>query len=52
MKAGDVVIKMGDHEVPDMMGYMKALGMFKKGDQTTVEVLRDGKPMTVHIKFQ
>jgi S1-C subfamily serine protease len=35
-----------------MMGYMKALGMFKKGDETTVTVLRDGKPMTAHIKFQ
>jgi hypothetical protein len=52
LKAGDVVIKMGDFETPDMMGYMKALGMFKKGDETTVTVLRDGKPMTAHIKFQ
>lgn len=28
-----------------MMGYMKALGMFKKGDTTQVTVLREGKEM-------
>ncbi len=52
LKAGDIVIKMGDHEVPDMMGYMKALGMFKKGDKSTVTVIRDGKEMKADIHFQ
>ncbi|MBK8582787.1 MAG: PDZ domain-containing protein [Flavobacteriales bacterium] len=52
MKSGDIVIKMGDHDVPDMMGYMKALGMFKKGDKTTVTVLRDGKEIKVEVHFK
>lgn len=52
LKKGDIVIKMGDFEVPDMMGYMKALGMFKKGDKTAVTVLRDGKEVKAEVKFQ
>lgn len=52
LKKGDIVIKMGDFEVPDMMGYMKALGMFKKGDKTQVTVLRDGKEVKAEVKFQ
>ncbi len=35
-----------------MMGYMKALGMFKKGDKSTVTVIRDGKEMKADIHFQ
>ena len=51
MKAGDVVIKMGDIEVPDMMGYMKALSAFKKGDVTNVVFIREGKEMMVEVTF-
>lgn len=51
IKAGDVVIKMGDIDVPDMMGYMKALSQFKKGQEADVVVLRDGKEVTVHVTF-
>jgi hypothetical protein len=49
--AGDVVIKMGDIDVPDMMGYMKALGKFKKGDKAVVVVLRKGKKVKVNVTF-
>lgn len=48
---GDVVIKMGEHEVPDMMGYMKALGQFKKGDKAKVVVLREGEEVEVEVEF-
>ena len=51
MKAGDVVIKMGDVDVPDMMGYMKGLSSFKKGDTTDVVILRDGKEMVMSVTF-
>ena len=27
---GDIVVRMGDHEVNDMMGYMEGLMMFEK----------------------
>lgn len=52
LKAGDIVIRLGDHEVPDMMGYMKALGLFKKGDRTQVTVLREGQEVKAPILFQ
>ena len=31
MKKGDIVVRMGDHEVNDMMGYMEGLAMFEEG---------------------
>ena len=34
---GDIVVKIGDLEVIDMMGYMKGLSMYEKGDSTTVK---------------
>lgn len=52
MKTGDVVIQMGDHEVADMMSYMRALSRFKKGDETQVKFMREGKEMEVGVKFQ
>lgn len=52
LKVGDIVVKMGDVEVVDMMSYMKALGKFKAGDKTKVTVNRDGKEKTVKVEFQ
>src|SRR6187401_2943403 len=31
LKAGDVVVKLGEHRITDMMSYMKGLGLFTKG---------------------
>jgi len=47
----DVVIKMGDFEVNDMMGYMSALGKFNKGDTTDVIIKRADKEITVQVTF-
>jgi aminopeptidase YwaD len=49
--AGDVVVKMGDHEVKDMMSYMRALSKYEKGDTVTVVVLRNGKSKTKKVTF-
>ncbi len=49
--AGDIVIKMGDIDVPDMMGYMKALSEFKKGDKVNVLILRDGEEISIPVQF-
>lgn len=51
IRSGDVVIKMGDIEVVDMMSYMKGLSNFKKGDKTKVTVDRDGKKKTFKVQF-
>ena len=36
---GDIVIKLGDEDITDMMSYMKALSKYKKGDKLKVKVL-------------
>jgi C-terminal processing protease CtpA/Prc len=51
LKKGDVVVKMGDSTIVDMMGYMRALSVFKEGDKTKVKVLRDGKEVEVEVEF-
>lgn len=51
MKAGDVIIKMGEYKVTDIQDYMKALSHFKKGDKTTVEYLENGAAKTVNVEF-
>jgi hypothetical protein len=49
--AGDVVVKMGDNDVKDMMSYMRALSKMNKGDTVTVVVLRKGKPKKKKVTF-
>jgi S1-C subfamily serine protease len=51
LRKGDVVVKMGDSAVVDMMSYMRALSVFDEGDTTRVVVDRDGKPLEVKITF-
>jgi hypothetical protein len=51
LQKGDVVVKMGDSTIVDMMGYMRALSVFKEGDKTKVKVLRDGKEVEVEVEF-
>ena len=48
---GDIVIKMGDIEVAEMMDYVKALGKFEKGQSTKVIVRRDGKEVELEVTF-
>lgn len=51
IKKGDIVIQLGDNKVTDMMSYMKALSVFKKGDKTTVIVKRKNKEVKADIQF-
>ena len=51
IKKGDVVIQLGELKVDDMMGYMKALSKFKKGDMTTVKVLRGKEIVALKVTF-
>ncbi|MCA0429222.1 MAG: M20/M25/M40 family metallo-hydrolase [Bacteroidetes bacterium] len=48
---GDIIIKLGEHEVKDVQGYMKALSDFKKGDKTKIEVLRSKELKTFDVEF-
>ncbi len=49
--AGDIVVKMNDDEVKDMMSYMRALAKYNKGDTVTVVVLRKGKAKKKKVTF-
>jgi len=48
---GDIVVQLGEHEIIDMMAYMKALSKFEKGNTTIVKVDRDGKIIEAEITF-
>lgn len=51
LKAGDVLIQLGDYKFTDIYSYMHALQHFKKGDKTTLQILRDGQPMSFDVQF-
>lgn len=51
IEKGDVVKKLGGKDVKDVQGYMEVLSTFKKGDSTTVEVLRKGQIKILNLTF-
>lgn len=51
MQKGDIVVKLGDSTVVDMMSYMRALSSFKNGQQTVVEFKRGEELKAVQISF-
>jgi hypothetical protein len=51
LKAGDVIIQIGDYKIPDVQGYMQVLGKFKKGDATKVTVKRGTENIVFDIIF-
>lgn len=48
---GDIVIKLGDEEVTDMMSYMKALSKFENGDKVDVQISRKNKLSIKKVTF-
>ena len=48
---GDIVTKLGDSTVVDMMSYMRALSIFKAGDKSKVVVKRGEKEVEKEIQF-
>jgi len=51
LEKGDIVIKLGDSTVVDMMSYMRALSVFKKGDKSKVVVKRGENNFEKEIQF-
>jgi len=48
---GDVVIKVGEYEITDMMSYMKSLSKFEKGMKTIVVVDRNGEKVEFEVTW-
>jgi hypothetical protein len=51
LQKGDIVVKLGDSSIVDMMSYMRALSVFKAGDSTQVIVKRNGEDIQANIQF-
>lgn len=51
LQRGDVVIKMGDSTVTDMMSYMRVLSAFDQGDTTTIVIQREGVEIEKEVTF-
>ncbi len=51
IQKGDIVVKVGEYEIIDMMSYMKSLSKFEKGDKTMVVVNRDGEMLEVEVTW-
>ncbi len=52
LKTGDIIIKLGEYSVVSLQTYMDALSKFNRGDQTTVEFLRDKADMKAPVQFK
>ncbi|MBR9844640.1 MAG: M28 family peptidase [Algicola sp.] len=51
LQKGDIVVKLGDSLVTDMMSYMRALSSFDTGDKTKVTVKRGEDEVEADIEF-
>jgi hypothetical protein len=51
LQKGDIVVKLGDSAVVDMMSYMRALASFETGQKTKVVVERNGELVEAEINF-
>jgi aminopeptidase YwaD len=49
IRAGDIIVRMGEMEVRDLQGLTDALRAHKPGDAVPITVLRDGAPVTVPV---
>jgi aminopeptidase YwaD len=51
IKAGDIILQLGDIKFSDVQSYMGALGKFNKGDATKVKVKRGNEELVFDIVF-
>ena len=51
MKAGDIIVQLGEHNVSSVENYMQALSKFKKGDATRVKFKRGEQVIEADVQF-
>ncbi len=51
LKAGDVLLQLGDYKFVDVNSYMATLGKFKKGDQTVLRIKRSTEEINISVSF-
>jgi hypothetical protein len=51
LKAGDVIIQLGEFNVSSLENYMQALGKFKKGEKAKVKFKRGNETLETEVEF-
>jgi hypothetical protein len=51
IKAGDIIIQLGDNNISSLENYMQALGKFKKGEKTKVKFKRGNETIEATVEF-
>ena len=51
LRESDIILQIGDMNVTDMQGYMRALSAFNKGDEVTIRFIRNGKEGATQLTF-
>jgi aminopeptidase YwaD len=51
LKAGDIILKIGEHTVSSMDSYMQTLGKFQKGEKAKVKFKRGNEEMETEVQF-
>lgn len=51
LQTGDVLLQLGEYKFVDVMSYMTALQHFKKGQKTTLRILRGTEEKTFELEF-
>lgn len=51
LKAGDVLLQLGDYKFVDVNSYMQSLSKFKKGDKTRLIYKRGTEEISVEVEF-
>jgi hypothetical protein len=51
LRAGDIITRIGDHEVGDLQAMTVALRSFRPGDSTAITLLRSGETVKVDVTF-
>ncbi len=51
LEGGDIIVGLGGKSLEDIYGYMEALNGLKKGQLTTVTVIRDGERLTLDLQL-
>ena len=51
LKAGDIIIEVGNYKISSMESYMQTLGKFKKGDKAEVKYKRGNETLETTVEF-
>ncbi|HEX6845684.1 MAG TPA: M20/M25/M40 family metallo-hydrolase [Chitinophagaceae bacterium] len=51
LKAGDIIIKLGEYNISSMDSYMQTLGKFQKGEKAKVKFKRGNEELETEVQF-